>query len=242
MIVQFPTGLYETVIPDSLDKSGNVTFTISNNPPPRTNLLFPKIPRGIVDRTKPIKVIDVITRRNSQGELIYTINSANRSKEGNNSKIFEIGQVLEFDNSATKTLEPMYVAKKSETRHDTNLFDYNKLGLTEEEIISINNASMITQADITDRLNTAIKARADAEIEVVTQQKIINDSTRNINALQVVIDNSGGDDIKIIYDKFVAIRSKAIVARDKATSDANKYASEAADLKSELDKIAMVVK
>lgn len=241
--MNFPTGLYKTVLPSAPSVRGNITYTISNDPPPRTNLLFPKVPRGIVDRKKEIKTIDIVTRRDTQGELIYTVNSSNRSKEGNNSKTYEMGQILEFGATTVKTIDPMFVSKKSETRHDTNVFDYSELGLTADDIKALNTASLLKQADLVAKLNAVVQDRADAEVEIANQQKIINDTTRNIDALKIVLDDPESDpSIKAIYDKFVAKREAAFVDREIAINNANKYAADAMRYKDDLNKISTVVK
>lgn len=243
MIINFPTGLYKTVLPSTPSVRGNVTYTISNDPPPRTNLLFPKVPKGIVDRKKSVKTIDIITRRTTQGELIYTVNSSSRSEEGNNSKTFEIGQVLEFGVPTVRTVDPMFVANKTETRHDMNRFDYAELGFTDSDVEMLNTASLLKQVDLSAKLNDSIQNRANAEIEIANQQKIINDTTRNIDALAIVLDGSGSDPaIQVIYDKFVARRELAFAKRDIATTNANKYAAEAARYKDDLNKVSTVVK
>lgn len=244
MIVQFPTGLYDTVLPANPEDRGNVTYTISNDPPPRTNLLFPKVTRGITDRKRAPRTITIFNRRQTQGDLIFSVSSASRSKEGNNARIYEIGQIIEFDDAPIQTIDPMFVSPKSETRHDTNKFDYEALGLTEDEITTINQKSLIIQEALTEKLNAARENRSNAEIEVVNQQKIINDVTRNINALQIIVDNSAETDpgVDALIEKFTAKRNEAFEARDQAKADANRYASEAASLQDQLRTVATVVK
>lgn len=244
MIILYPTGFYKPILPTKPSDGGNVTYTISNNTPPKTNLLFPKIPKGVVDRKRPDKNFTTIIRRETQGELIYSVNSSNRSLEGNNSKVFEVGQIFEFGDSSSTKIDTMFVSNKSETRHDINRFDYEKLGLTDDDINTINEKSLFVQIDLMNKLNQAVQLRANAEVEIATQQKIINDSTRNISALQIVLDDSGGTDpmIQNIYDKFVVVKNNAVVLRDKAISDANAYAADASKLKSKLLTIATVIK
>lgn len=244
MIVRFPTGLYKTVLPQEPGDGGNTTYTISNSPPPRTNLLFPKVPGGIVDRKRPTRVIDLFTRRETQGGLIFSVSSASRSEQGNNSRTFEIGQVLEFGDTPLKTVDPMFVSDRSETRHDTNQFDYEALGLTPEEIETISQSSLLAQQSLTDQLNQARESRANAEITVTTQQKVINDTTRNINALQIILDNSDETDpgVDNLIEKFKVKRDEAYAARDAAVALANQYAGEASALQDQLRAVATVVK
>lgn len=244
MIIDFPTGLYNTVLPQLPSDRGNITFEISNNPPPRTNLLFPKITKGITNRKRPEKTIDIFSRRSTQGDLIFSISSAGRSSEGNNARVYEIGQVLEFSDAPIEVIDPMLVAPKSETRHDTNKFDYEALNISDDEVAVINEQSLLTQEALTQKLNIARENRSNAEVEIRNQQKIINDTTRNINALQVVVDNSEETDPSVdeLINKFVEQRDAAFTARDQAKTDANQYAAEASEIQDQLRVIATVVK
>ncbi len=244
MIINFPTGLYRTVLPQSPEDRGNITYTISNSTPPRTNLLFAKINSGVANRKRNQQELDLFTIRQNNGSLVFSVASSTRSTEGNNSRIYEIGQVLEFSDAPVQTITPMYVSKVSETRHDTNQFDYDLLGLTSDEVEVINRQSIIAYNALTDKLNLVRQARANAEIEIVNQQKIINDTTRNIDALQVIVNNSSETDVhvEILITKFTTRRNEAFIARDAAKVLADKYASEATILQDQLRTLATVVK
>lgn len=244
LIINFPTGLYKTILPQSPEDRGNITYTISNNTPPRTNLLFAKINSGVANRKRDQEELDLFTIRQNNGSLIFSVASSIRSTEGNNARVYEIGQVLEFSDAPIQTITPMYVSKVSETRHDTNQFDYSLLGLTPEEVEIINRESVIMHNTITDKLNIARQARANAEVEIVNQQKIINDTTRNIDALKIIVDNSTDADMQVemLIQKFISRRNEAFIARDAAKVSADEYASEAAALQDQLRALATVVK
>lgn len=244
MIVQFPTGLYRTVLPSEPDDSGNITFTISNSSPPRTNLLFPKVPRGIVDRKRNVVSLDPVQRREFLGELVFSVSRSDKTEEGNNARQFEIGQILEFSDTPLQTLDPMYVADETETRHDTNLFDYDAIGLDEDEQRLIADNSVKVQQRLTDELNIARSNRSDAEEIVNIKQKLINETNRNINALEVIVTNSDDvdPDVSALIEKLTAKRDAAIADRDVAIDNANTYASEASRLLDELRTVATVVK
>lgn len=244
MIINYPTGLYSNVLPQKPSDGGNVTYTISNSVPPRTNLLFPKVPRGIVDRQRAPDSIDPSVRREFQGELVFSVSSADQSVAGSSSRTYEIGQILEFGEEELISAEPMFVGPKSESRHNTNVFDYQDLGLSQEDIDVLNESAARTKAEIADKLNAAKEARKNAEAEASRYQKIINDANRNINAMQIIADNSDETDPQVsqLLDKFITKRDEAAEKRDEAVSDANAAAAEASDLQDQLNSISVVVK
>jgi|10_taG_2_1085330.scaffolds.fasta_scaffold00044_50 hypothetical protein len=242
MIIKFPTGLYD--LPSSPSDNQSVTFLVSNLAPPRTSLVYPKIPPGIVDRKHSAKIISLVERRGGVGDLIFNVSRGSRVQEGSNSKQFEIGQVLVFGDSPLKSLSPMLVSEKTETQHDLNRFDYEALGLTDEEQQLIKDSSIDTHDALTDRLNVLKKDRADAEVEVNTQQKLINEATRNIEALEVIADSSAqtSDDVLDLIGKLTQKKQTAFTARDTASELANALAAEAESVVTELRTVATVLK
>jgi len=242
VIINFPTGFYS--LPTSPSDSESVTFTISNEEPPRTNLLFPKIPPGIIDRKRKPSIPTIVERRVSVGELIYSISRASRIKEGNNTKQYETGDILSFGDFKTKSVEPMVIDRATETRHDLNKFDYNAMGITVEERVLIEATSLVTHDDLSDKLNELKQLRADAEVDINVQQKLINETTRNIDALNIIVDNSDETAPAIIelVEKLEEKRKATILALDQSVTDANEYAAEAELVTDELRTVAVVVK
>lgn len=243
MIISFPTGFYETALPQNPEDSGNVTFTISNNPPPRTNLVFPKIPPGIVNRKRKPRTIEVLNRRDAIGDLVFTISKSSRQEEGSNNKHFETGQVLEFSDAPLKTLDPMFVGPKTQVQHDINRLNYEALGIDEEEQQLIENSSLFVHKSLSDQLNTIRQQRADAEQTVTANQKIINDINRTISALTVIQESSSetDTDVDALIEKLISKRDAAFITRDKAVGSANSLAVEASRLVDEIRTISTVL-
>ena len=92
MIINVPTGLYGDILPKDPSDRGNVTFTISNKTPTRTDLVYPKIPQSIIEKPKSFRSKDVLRRRPTMGDLVFSVsNSSSSSKEvGNNNKIYHL--------------------------------------------------------------------------------------------------------------------------------------------------------
>ena len=97
MIIKFPTGLYKSVLPIN-GKSGNITYTISSMSPPRPFINAVKLPTIEELKVTPDKVFTDEERREQLGELVFTVVNSNRSLPGSNTKTFEIGEILAFEN------------------------------------------------------------------------------------------------------------------------------------------------
>lgn len=250
MIIRYPTGLYGTVIPKQPEDAGNVTFLISNTTPPRSDLLFPKVPRGIVEKQRPSRTIILTDRRNTFGNLVFSISKATRKEEGNSARQFEIGQVLDFNDTSGRSADAMLVGAITEIRHDTNILDYEQMGLTAEEEQAIADLSLLTHDQLANRLNELKQLRGDAEQVINVQQKLINDTTKTINSLQVTLNEGPGTGsvatemsiVEQLISKLEAKRTAAFLIRDQAIADANKYAAEAASVLDQLRIVGVLVK
>jgi hypothetical protein len=242
MIIRYPTGLYSNILPQG-SQSGNVTYVISNNPPPRTNLVFPKIPPGIVDRQREPRNLDVLQRRDGVGELAFTISQSMRDVGGSNNKVFETGQILEFSDAPVKSLKPMLVSQKTETQHNANRINYEPLGVDVEDQQFISDASLVAHLDLSDQLNLIRQQRKNAEQIVVENQKIINDSNRTINALKIIKDQSSATDgdVDELILKLEQKKNDAFLVRDQATEAANALAAEAARIQDRLRVVSTVL-
>ena len=244
MIIRFATGLYSTVLPQKPSDSGSVTFTISNEPPPRTNLLFPKVPQAIVEkRRRPINT-NVIERRLSVGELAFTVNTADRSQIGSNQSVFEIGQILEFDNDSTLATNPMLVSPKTTIQHDLARINYEGLGVTPAQVAELSAKALESFNNLMGELNLVVEQRKNAEAQIIDLQKVINDSDRTINALQVIDTEQTGTDgfVDGLLQQVKTSKAVAVTDREVAIKQANDLAALAVDLQTELRQVGTVVK
>jgi hypothetical protein len=242
MIINYPTGLYTSILPKNPEDSGNITFTISNTTPPRTNLIFPKIPIGLVLKRREIEPISITDRRQSVGELIYSISSAKRDALGNNARQYELGQVLSFDDQQGDDVDPMFVNPVTEIRHDMNILDNKTMGLSDEDVATIALVSTKAQDALVDELNIKKKQRVNAELIITTQQKIINETGKTLAALLVVQEQSPSTDVGALIDKLQGRQNDAIVIRETAITAANDLAAEADKILADLRTVAVVVK
>lgn len=187
-------------------------------------------------------VLTLAERRAMVGDLVFSVSSAKRSSLGNNSRQYEMGQILEFDDGQPNSIDPMLVNPITETRHDTNVLDSSSMGLTEEDLAVIASSSLTASAVLTASLNSIKQQRSDKEQIVLTKQKTINELTKTISALSVMFSQTSDAAIGNLIDKLQANKETAIVIRDTATNDANSLAARADEIVSQLRAVAVVVK
>lgn len=251
MLIRYPTGFYLSSYSEESLKDKSLTYLISNTNPPRTDLIYAKIPMGVLLISREPKDTNVINRRKiSFGDLIYSISKAARSSEGNNSRQYELGQVLEFNEASGKDVDPMLVSEVTEVQHDTNRLDYSSMGLTEEEQNAIEEISLAAQIDLTNRLNELKRLRSNTEEAINTSQKIINETTRTIDSLEITLSEAPTygslatelANVEDIIIKLKAKRDEAFVDRDNNITLANFYASESAKVIDRLRTVGVLVK
>ena len=238
------------MLPHVPSDAGNVTYTISNTVPPRSNLLFQKVPIGVVNKKKPSPAVLTYDRRESVGDLIFTVSKSVRSNEGNNARQYEIGQIFDFDQTEVTAVDPMLVSDVTEMRHDTNRIDYDALGLTVAEQQALASATFVAQKDLMDQLNEVKRLRANAEESINMQQKVINDTNKAISGITITLETtvvtgsfgSEGSILEEIIAKLKVKAAEAIIARDQYVVLANNYATQAASLTDQLRSVGVLVK
>lgn len=205
MIIRFPTALYKPLIPQEPQESGNVTFTISNETPPRTNLLFTELPPGVEQRQRPPRTIPPVKRRLAVENRTYTVLSANESALGSNRKIVEAGQVLEFDTSETLPVDPMLVAKRNEFQHNTNLLDLEALGISTEDQAAIVVSANSIMSQLDSELNQILINRKNVEIAIAENKKQQNENVKAAEAIRVLISNGQNGFEPVVEDLDAAL-------------------------------------
>lgn len=243
MILRFPTGLYSKIIPKIPSDSGNVTFTISNQDPPRSSLLFPKISRGIAEQQyNPIHV-STPNRRRTVGELIFTVSKAGQAITSSSAMQYEVGQTLEFTDQIVDSVDPMLVGD-TEIRHNLFSVDYDSLEISAGDQSNIVDESVVVYRLLMTRLNNIKQSRADADAIITQYQKDLNEANRTIGALNIIIENSpstAGAIISVVE----SLTTKVGIITNNLTltlSLANDLAAEAADVVNKLKTLAMVVR
>lgn len=238
MIVSAPTGLYKTVLPSVQSDPTSVTYTISNESPPRAMLSFGYIPQSLEFRATPVMVRDMKAVRDTTGELITTLSKSVGNIGVSNQKQFELGQVLEFETTTISQLENMLVGDSIDVRHNLNMFDLTSLGLTQEEQDQINNESIEVITKLHDEINDLRIQRVNYEAEIINIQKQINESNKTIAGLNIII-AAGSTGFQSMVDKLnvkladlSAALNAAIVAANSVAEQSTAKAKQITDLMS----------
>jgi LysM repeat protein len=241
MIINFPTGFYVNVIPASLSDVGNVTFTISDSNPPRSELLFPQIPTGLYYRKR--------SKNNSDRYLsdpIFYNSSANSQVLNNNTQQFEIGQLIDPKPPADIFLTNVDVYGSHSSTHNLNRLDLADMGLDVKEIKAINDNSRTIYLDLVILLNS-IKASVNSyDTEINKRQKLLNETNKASSAVIVMIENlSDGvvkDELtktKESLDKTLEITQESLL---NLVASREAKALEVIMVTDELNRLALVVK
>lgn len=242
MIITFPTGSYRSILPKKPDDSGNITFTISNNLPPRVNLVFLQVPPSIRQRTRPQLILTEEERRAAVSQLAFSVLRSTNDQTASGKKQFESGQILEFEEVEEIIAEPMLVGPVNEIRHDTNLFDLSVFNVsdTEEKIIA-EQANTVFQI-LTEQLNEIKMLRSNTELQIADNQKSFNELNKTLNSLIVVQSNITSTDIASIIDKLQVTKVQLEQERQDLISKANNLANEAETLNKELLQVSVLVR
>lgn len=199
MILKFPTGLYQDAgqLPKSPDDAGNITFTISNESPKRSDALVVQLPVSEEIRPAPASVYDDDTRREAYGELVYTLVESNRSLPGTNKKVFSIGEFLEFDTEDIELPELLGVPKQVDLQHNTNLLDYADAGLSTAEITSISIAAAGKKKELENTMASLQMQISNQQTAAVENQKKINETRKLVAAISQIVDSNDSIMIKL---------------------------------------------
>lgn len=242
MIINYPTGLYAARLPSDMQNGGNVTFVISNETPPRTDLLYQKIPKVLIGKQKTARPRELVARRPTMGDLVFTITKSTRTAIGNVEKIYETGQVLEFATEPVRAVEPMLVPDKTEIVHNVSRINFEGLDIQQSDIDKIESNSLVIYERLKSTLNKIVADRKQYEEIIITNQKIVNDANRTISALTLVNNIEYNPDLSDIILKTEVKKVQANKLIDKAVIKVNDLAAQATNILDQIRKVATVIK
>lgn len=188
IIIRYPTGLYEDAgqLPKDEQDPKSVTYVISNDEPVRADFLVLQLPFSEEVRSRPPLAFDDSQRRLAMGELVYSLVSASRSEPGSNRRLFDVGEILDFETETEELPGQSVVPTTFDIQHNTNVLDLNDAGLSDVEIADLN----IKFADKKKELEGEIAALqiqiGDTRTSITENQKQINENNKIINAVKLV--------------------------------------------------------
>jgi chromosome segregation ATPase len=170
------------------------------------------------------------------GELVYTITSGGVPTEGRSTKLFEVGQILEFDETI-ESIGVNTVQNRLEIQHNTNLLDLSGLGLTDSEIDSVTTDSAQFKEELEQQLTYVQNQIADGKAEIVELQKTINEANKALAALSAM-----GEDDDSVINKITETRDSAIAQRDQLSTEIAGLITTSTELQDKLFAVSQLVR
>ena len=220
MIIRYPTGSYLTVLPKEPEDSESVVYTISSTTPPRSELNFIQIPDGIKRKQRDARTALPATRRFNLGNLAITSKKNRAGSIVTGNQLFYIGQVTEFVDSSAADVSD--INSDLVTQHDRIYIDPGHLGLESGELDDISSEALDAQGQILIELEGLQKRKDDLQVEIVSQQKILNDANRVIGALDIIVDlDPGNVEMQALKAQTEVVAADATVAIAEAVAEIN---------------------
>ena len=201
MIVNFPTAFFASALPHKPSDDNNVTWLCSGAPP-RPTLDFNQALMLVLERSLPAKINDM-SRRQSRGDLIFTISRGVQAVLSSNVKQYEPGQVVDFGSVNVPLLQTVQIGEL-QTRHDTNNLDLSKTGLDDSEVVAVSMAADSAQRQAIANLNNYQQQYADNIAQITNLQLAINEATKALSAVSAIIAIQPGTETSAIYAKLSA--------------------------------------
>lgn len=236
MIITAPTGLYTPILPRSANDPGNYTFTISDQPPPRSRETFVQLPLPEIAKKLPDRVYTKQQKRKFLGRLVYDIIVPSPSVSNSGVSQFDIGDILEFGGGDSESSDSFSLSKEL-LRQDLKEIDFEVAGLTSNEYNQLVSASEIRIEQITGLI-------AEVSSDINTNNGLIRSNQANINNLNSLLDNiilvlgensTQASKVKNKLDSLIEEKSELLNER----SNLQNYLS---DLRDELQKVREVVR
>jgi hypothetical protein len=240
MIIGFPTALYTANIPQEASESGNITFTISSEDPPRSTETFFQLLRSEEIRGLPPRIYDSITRRLTFDQLIFAVSTGTQRKAGVGTKAYEVGQLLDFDDvQAPDDIDTLNVPDVVELQQNTNLLNYTELGLTNEQVEELLLGANERFNREVASLNITKSAIADKESDIRDNQRLLNETRKALDASRAVFSDttdvtSGNQIIEQLETKQLQLENIRVTLVDELntlTIQANEIYNRILDLK-----------
>jgi hypothetical protein len=201
MIIKYPTGLYKSQMDDFVANT-NVTYNISNNPPPRSNIIFQKIPDGIAF----IKLTKKKKARSDLGQLIFTTSSSYGGVIQNGIKLKNIGEYIEFGDVLDVGQSTPVAPDISDITHNISYPNYEQMGLNQDEVTLINSEILIEFDKKTLLLNSLKSQLKDTKNSIQNSQKQINALNNSISALVLIGSKALNDIIDRLEAQSIALQ------------------------------------
>ena len=233
MIVEYPTALYDTVLPKQPSDDQSITFLISSTNPPRSEQIFQQLPFVEEVKILPDRVTTWDQNRDAAGSFVFSISRPAPGESGSVMKQFEVGQTLEFEPTVNiPTLEIELVPDTIDLVQNTNLLDFNQTTLTQDEVNYLVSQAQNVMRQIIAELNVIKAAINDNETLITQNQKSINEIQKMLKAARVVL--SSGTETSDILTKLENQLTQLGEERTALISQTNEYINQSEEKYQEL--------
>lgn len=219
MIIEFPTALYNTVLPQEPEDSESVTFTISSEDPPRDITATQELPIAEKLRPLPDKIFSQLELREVLGDFVFSISEGSQNDVGSGKKQFEVGQFIDFGvESEIDAINLSEVPEQIDLQQNTNILDLSEFGLTDQETKFLSKQAESKMNELVIELNDIKSNVKDNEVAIVENQKSINEVRKTIKAVEVILDDSEGNEL---LEKLRQSEADLVTQRDALIADIN---------------------
>lgn len=249
MIINYPTGLFDAVLPKTASDPTSVIFTISGDLPESRVENFPVLPDGIRKVAKPSKIYDSTERRAAAGLLVYVDSTHIESDVKSGQPLYKLGQILDFTTTTSpqNSIVPNFPGKSTITRHDIARLDTTLIGMPDLFDVPDGEGETVRSVAIETYNNTIsqieeLQAQYDAlETSIDMHYKVINESNRAIAGLNAIIAFSPSPNIVAARDELVATNAANQTELNDHISNINLIPSQIQALKDTLNSLIIFV-
>lgn len=175
-------------------------------------------------------------RRTIYGQLIYTVTNASSSKNLTNLIPLEIGRSLSESDASLIDKEVANVPDNVELQHNNNLFDFEGMGLTSEEIADLESKSRSKFNNIRiELINTNAEFKA-VQNSITSYNKALTQVNDAIAGLELL----GNEDT--LMAKFIAKQTSIKQTLEELTLQEQELALEISILYDDMAKLGLMVR
>jgi hypothetical protein len=243
MIIEFPTALYDSLLPKQASDSQSVTFLISSTDPPRSVKTFFQLLYSEELKVLPDKIHTDRRRRANLGEFIFNVSSSKPNELSIGNKYFETGQLLDFqDVDEFDPVVTLEVPDKLEMQQNNNLLDLESVGLSEAEsddLIDKSEDKFHESVSLLNDVNANIKNK---KASIDSNQRLINETRKARDAALVVYSDTSTGDFNEVIVKLNQKEQDLLAIRAGLIEDYNSLVGEANEIYEEMLKLREMVR
>lgn len=214
MIITAPTALYESLLPKLPSDVGNVTWTISSNDAPRASQTIPQLTQVDEYKSLPPMPYNPSCREIGVGAYIFDLSYTLSTTPGSGKKQYEAGQLIDFTQETLPVINDLLVPESVELQQNTNLLELSQYGLSEEEILSLDQSARGSMNEAIDTLNVTKATINSLTVQISDNQKSINEVRKALSAASLLFDMEDPIIKKLTEKQYTLVAQRDQLAKD----------------------------